>query len=61
MPARGTVCSSIALSSDGSMLAVGAVSEDSAATGIDGNQADNSAPFAGAVYHWCRPRWGSHR
>ncbi len=41
---------SVALSSDGSMLAVGAISEDSAATGVDGNQADDSAWSAGAVY-----------
>ncbi|HEX7841343.1 MAG TPA: hypothetical protein VF469_27885 [Kofleriaceae bacterium] len=40
----------IALSGDGSTLAVGAVGEDSAATGINGNQADNSASRAGAVY-----------
>jgi hypothetical protein len=41
---------SLALSSDGSTLAVGASDEDSAATGIDGNQADNTALSAGAVY-----------
>jgi FG-GAP repeat len=41
---------SIALSSDASTLAVGAPDEDSAATGIDGDQADNSAVSAGAVY-----------
>ncbi|MCZ7678216.1 MAG: FG-GAP repeat protein [Sandaracinaceae bacterium] len=41
---------SIALSSDGSTLAVGAVGEDSSATGINGDQADNSANSAGAVY-----------
>jgi hypothetical protein len=40
----------IALSSDASTLAVGAPDEDSAATGIDGNQGDNNAPSAGAVY-----------
>jgi len=40
----------VAESSDGSTLAVGAVGEASAATGIDGNQADNSAFFSGAVY-----------
>jgi hypothetical protein len=34
----------------GDMLVVGAIQEDSAATGIDGNQADNSAPDSGAVY-----------
>jgi len=34
----------------GSTLAVGARGEDSAATGINGDQADNSAQDAGAVY-----------
>src|SRR5256885_1131980 len=41
---------SVALSSDGNTLAVGAIGEDSAAKGINGNQADNSANGAGAVY-----------
>src|SRR6266705_2053097 len=41
---------SAALSSDGTTLAVGATGEDSSVTGINGNQADNSAPGAGAVY-----------
>ena len=41
---------SVALSGDGSTLAVGARTEDSNANGIDGDQADNSAPEAGAVY-----------
>ncbi len=41
---------SVALSSDGGTLAVGSTSEPSAATGINGNQADTSAPEAGAVY-----------
>ena len=45
---------SVALSGDGSTLAVGAYREDSAATGIDGNQADNSAADAGAVYVFTR-------
>lgn len=34
----------------GDTLAVGATAEDSAATGVGGNQADNSASSAGAVY-----------
>lgn len=34
----------------GDTLAVGAPEEDSSATGIDGNQTDNSADAAGAVY-----------
>jgi hypothetical protein len=40
--------SSVALSGD--TLAVGAIREDSAAQGINGNQSDNSASFSGAVY-----------
>lgn len=35
---------------DGDILAIGAHLESSGATGIDGNQADNSATSAGAVY-----------
>jgi hypothetical protein len=38
------------LSGDGSTLAVGALGEDSSATGIGGSQADDSAALAGAVY-----------
>ena len=45
---------SVALSRDGSTLAVGATSEASAATGIDGNQADNSVQGSGAVYVFTR-------
>ena len=45
---------SLALSSDGNTLAVGAINEDSAGRGIDGNQADNSATEAGAVYIFTR-------
>ena len=41
---------SVALSADGNTLAVGAYGEDSNATGINGNQADNSASSSGAVY-----------
>jgi cysteine-rich repeat protein len=40
----------IAISADGLTLAVGATGEDSAATGIDGNQADNAASGSGALY-----------
>jgi hypothetical protein len=43
---------SLALSGD--TLAVGAVGEASSATGIDGNQNDDSAPFTGAVYVFTR-------
>jgi cysteine-rich repeat protein len=45
---------SVVLSADGSTLAVGAVGEDSAATGIGGDQADNAASNAGAVYVFTR-------
>jgi hypothetical protein len=45
---------SVALSGDGNTLASGAISEDSAASGINGNQADNSADSAGAVYVYVR-------
>ena len=40
----------VALSSDGNTLAVGALWEDSNATGINGDQSDNSAGQSGAVY-----------
>jgi hypothetical protein len=40
----------VALSGDGSTIAVSATLEDSAASGINANQADNSAPSSGAVY-----------
>jgi hypothetical protein len=49
---------SVALSGDGSTLAVGATGEDSAAIGIDGNQNDNSAASAGAVYVFTRTAAG---
>jgi hypothetical protein len=45
---------SLALSADGSTLAVGAYDEDSNATGVNGNQADNSATNSGAVYMFTR-------
>ena len=43
---------SIAVSDD--TMAVGTVFEDSAATGVNGNQGDNSANYAGAVYTFVR-------
>lgn len=46
--------SSLALSSDGNTLAVGAPGEDSNATGISDAQSDNSAREAGAVYVFTR-------
>ena len=45
---------SLALSADGSTLAVGSPDEDSAANGVGGDQADNSANDAGAVYVFTR-------
>src|SRR6266700_973154 len=41
---------SVSLSSDGDILAVGAIGEDSSAMGIGGIEIDNSATNAGAVY-----------
>jgi hypothetical protein len=53
---------SVALSSDGSILAVGADLEDSSATGLDGSQPDNSVENAGAVYLFTRSgtSWSQH-
>jgi hypothetical protein len=45
---------SVALNHDGTTLVVGAQSEASAATGTNGNQADNSASDAGAAYVFVR-------
>ncbi|MCP8897758.1 FG-GAP repeat protein [Gilvimarinus xylanilyticus] len=41
---------SLDLSGDGTTLVVGAIGEDSSATGIDGDQQDNSLSLAGAAY-----------
>jgi hypothetical protein len=41
---------SVALSADGNTLAVGAIWEDSNATGVNGDQTNNSASYSGAVY-----------
>lgn len=46
--------SSLALSADGTLLAIGAINDDSSATGIDGDQADNSAADSGAVFLFAR-------
>jgi len=43
---------------DGNTLVVGAINEDSAATGIDGDQADDSATDSGAVYIFVRDEAG---
>jgi hypothetical protein len=40
----------LALNTDGSTLAVGGIGDASNATGIDGNQTNNFAPNARAVY-----------
>jgi len=50
--------SSVALSADGATLAVGAYIEDSDATGVDGDQSDNSANASGAVYVFQRTGTG---
>ena len=49
----------VALSADGTTLAVGARHEGSGAMGIDGDQGDNSTPDAGAAYVFVRegPQW----
>jgi hypothetical protein len=44
----------VALSADGNTLAVGAFWESSGATGVNGDQNDNSIPQAGAVYVFTR-------
>jgi hypothetical protein len=45
---------SLAISDDGNTVAVGAITEDSGAPGINGNQADNRQVSAGAVYVFAR-------
>ncbi len=45
---------SLALSADGNTLATGAISEDSAAKGINGDQDNNSLQSSGAVYVFTR-------
>lgn len=49
----------LALSSDGSTLAVGAPGESSSATGVGGDQTSNAAADAGAVYVFARSNAGS--
>lgn len=51
----------MSLSGDGNTLAVGAIQEESAATGIDGDAADDSATDAGAVYVFARQADASWR
>ncbi|MFM1988103.1 MAG: hypothetical protein RJA99_1060 [Pseudomonadota bacterium] len=45
---------SVAISQDGATIAVGALAESSAATGVNGNQSDDSLSGAGAVYVFVR-------
>jgi len=54
--------SAVALSGDGLTLAVGAIFEASKATGIDGDQTDDSAQDAGAVYIYANTggTWAQH-
>lgn len=51
--------SSVAVSSDGNLVAVGAPGEGSNATGINGDQSDNSAIRSGAVYTYIRSSSGA--
>ncbi|MFL6623432.1 MAG: hypothetical protein ACJ8J7_14795 [Sulfurifustaceae bacterium] len=52
----------IAISADGTTMAISAVQEKSSATGINGDQADNSVNAAGAVYVFVRSggAWSQH-
>jgi len=47
---------SVAIS--GSTVVVGAVGEDSNATGVDGDESDNTAPYSGAAYVFVRIQTG---
>ncbi len=49
---------SVSLSANGTTLAVGADGEDSNATGVNGNEADNNASAAGAVYVFTKTNAG---
>jgi hypothetical protein len=44
----------LALSEDGAMLAAGVSGDDSAATGVNGDDTDDSAPESGAIYLFSR-------
>lgn len=52
--ANDTFGTSVAISGDGATVVVGVPSEDSNATGIDGNAANNSAAGSGAAYVFAR-------
>ncbi|MHC4959610.1 MAG: cadherin-like beta sandwich domain-containing protein [Planctomycetota bacterium] len=49
----------VAVALEGDTLAVGAVGEDSNATGVDGDEADNGAGWAGAAYVYVRDAGGA--
>ena len=49
-PGMATRSGKLSLSADGNTLAAGAIDEDSASTGINGDQNNNSAPASGSVY-----------
>jgi hypothetical protein len=53
---------SLAISGDGNTVAVGAITEDSNASGFDGDETDDSAASAGAVYVFTRTdtTWTQH-
>jgi predicted amidohydrolase YtcJ len=53
---------SLALSGDGNTIAVGAITEDGASAGVNGDQRNNSAQGAGAVYVFTRTgsTWMQH-
>ena len=51
---QGHTGNSVALSADGSTMAIGAPCETGGATGINGNQNDNSMYASGAVYVFIR-------
>ena len=58
---NGDPTSPSALSADRSTLVIGAINEDSATRTIDGNEADETAPSAGAAYVFVRDdqnTWG---
>ena len=48
--AGDNIGANVSLSADGNTMAVGANEEDSSATGVNGDQTDNSADWSGAVY-----------
>ena len=48
-----------AVAADGDTVVVGAFRESSNATGVNGNQADNSAAFSGAAYVFVRDQLGA--